>query len=187
MLHSICIHVLSLFLYSTFCELCGIFFSQAPAETVPQTSCRFFLGVLGVIIVFYDSMYVLQYFFILAWMVFWQAEFKSTLRPIEFSSWEFFFCELQIQNHLKTFLQSSCLQIVLITMLNSWLFGVQLKLKLWKKVFCELQIQNYFNTFLQSSCLQIVLITMLNAWLFGVQLELKLWILCAHKPTYTQN
>ena len=88
MLHSICIHVLSLFLYSTFCELCGIFFAQAPAKTVPQTSCHlFFLVFLGWLL-YFMVWYVLWYFFILAWMVFRQAEFKSALRPIEFSLWE---------------------------------------------------------------------------------------------------
>jgi hypothetical protein len=46
-LHSICIHVLTLFLYSTFCELCGFFFAQAPTKTVPQTSCRLFFLVYG--------------------------------------------------------------------------------------------------------------------------------------------
>ena len=57
-LHSICIHVLSLFLYSTFSELCGIVFAQAPAKTVPQAYVFFlvFLGWLSYVLygMYYD-------------------------------------------------------------------------------------------------------------------------------------
>ncbi len=181
------------FAFTSCCYFCTVLFvscvekflPKPPPKLSPKPQTAYFFGGLGVdrydIVVRMVS--TVTYFYFLSWMVFRQAEFKSDLVPIDFHRGKKVFCKLQIQNHLKTFLQSSCLQIVLITMLNSWLFGVQLKLKLWKKVFCKYQIQNQLKIFLQSSCLEIVLITMLKAWLFGVQLKLKLWILCAHKPT----
>ncbi len=42
MLHSICIHVLSLFLYSTFCELCGIFLPKPPPKLSPKRLVAYF-------------------------------------------------------------------------------------------------------------------------------------------------